>query len=80
MELYSQLFQVENEIGRILNNPRDTRELVMDTCDLHGGDSGPSSEERRMRRREFPRVVPNPRSRGSAVNFPYVSVIFFESY
>ena len=36
--------------------------------------AAPSIEESRTRRRLLPIVVPNPRSKGSAVNLPYVAV------
>ena len=36
--------------------------------------AAPSRLLSRMRRRLLPTVVPNPRSKGSALNFPYVSV------
>jgi hypothetical protein len=39
----------------------------------------PCSDERRMRRRLLPIVVPKPRSSGSHVNLPYVGVMLSES-
>ena len=36
--------------------------------------AAPWSDERSSRRRELPMVVPNPRSSGSHVNFPYMSL------
>ncbi len=36
--------------------------------------AAPSIEERRVRRKALPMVVPNPRSNGCALNLPYFSV------
>jgi len=62
--------EIQDDVGDVLDDADHRGELVLNTLDPDGGDGAPCNAERRILRIAFPRVVPKPRSSGSATNFP----------
>jgi hypothetical protein len=53
--LEAQLLDVEDDLGDVLLDARDRRELLVDVTDLDDVTAAPSSDERRTRRSALPR-------------------------
>ena len=64
--LAAERLDVEHDVGDVLAHARHRRELVQHAVDLDRVIAAPCSEDSSMRRRALPRVMPKPRSSGSA--------------
>lgn len=74
MDLQAKILDIQNDIGDILFHPGIVENSCRTPSILIDVTAAPAMDERRTRRSELPMVLPNPRSNGSAKNFPYVFV------